>query len=385
LSFAPSEEILEMKRTIREFVDKEVDSFARQIEDEDRIPQSLLDKAKDMGLFGMSIPEEYGGLGLSLLERCLLLEDLGRAPAGFVSLIGSHIGIGSTGIVELGTEEQKKRYLPAMARGEKLGAFALTEPGAGSDAGNLSTTAVRRGDRWILNGLKHFITNGPDAGVVTVIAMTDRSKGPGRGASAFIVEKGFPGFSVGTTERKMGLRGSHSSELVFDNCEVPAENLLGEEGRGYANALRILAKGRVTLGARCVGACEKLVEMCTSYAQARVQFGQPIASFQAIQWMLADMATETAAARALIREVAARVDSGERCAKETSMVKLFASEVMGRVADKAVQIYGGMGYMKDFPVERFYRDARITRIYEGTNEIQRLIIAGQLLKESSLA
>ncbi|HUW66148.1 MAG TPA: acyl-CoA dehydrogenase family protein [Spirochaetia bacterium] len=380
-----SEEIMEMKRTIREFVDKEVDAYGQQIEDEDRIPQVLLDKAKDMGLFGMSIPEEYGGLGLSLLDRCLLLEELGRGPAGYVSVIGAHTGIGSTGIVELGSEEQKKRYLPAMARGEKLGAFALSEPNAGSDASNLSTTATLRGDKWIINGLKHFITNGPDADALTVIAVTDREKGAYRGISAFIVEKGFPGFHVGTSERKMGLRGSHSAELIFDNCEVPAENLLGEEGRGYANAMRILAKGRLTLGARCVGACEKLVEMCARYAQQREQFGKPIGSFQAVQWMLADMVTETAAARALTREVAWRVDNGERCAKETSMVKLFASEVAGRVADKAVQLYGGMGYMKDFPIERFYRDARITRIYEGTNEIQRLIIAGALLKEFSLS
>lgn len=381
MDFTVSEEMQAMKRTIREFVDGEVDAYARQIEEEDRVPEHLIQKAREMGLFGMSIPEEYGGLGLSMLERCLLLEELGRAPAGFVSIIGTNIGIGCTGIVELGTEDQKRKYLPPMARGEKIGAFALTEPEAGSDATNLKTTAVRQGDRWIINGVKHFITNGPIADVVTVIAVTDRQKGARGGFSAFLVEKGFPGFSVGTIEKKMGLRGSQTSELIFDNCEVPAENLLGEEGRGYANALRILGRGRVTLGARCVGACEKLLELCIKYAQQRVQFGRPIASFQAIQWMLADMAAETAAARALTRQVAWMVDQGFRCVKEAAMVKLFASEVLGRVADRAVQIYGGMGYMKDFPIERFYRDARITRIYEGTNEIQRLIVANELLKE----
>lgn len=381
MDFRVSEEIMDMKRTIRNFVDNEVDKYAQQIEEEDRIPEHLINTAKKMGLFGLSIPEEYGGLGLGMLERCLLLEELGRTHAGFVGFIGAHIGIGSTGIVEMADEQLKKKYLPSMAKGEKIGAFALTEPEAGSDAANQKTTAVKKGDRWILNGMKHFITNGPNADIYTVIAVTDRNKGARGGYTAFLVEKDFPGFSVGTIERKMGLRGSHTSEIIFEDCEVPEENVIGEIGRGYANALKILGKGRVTLGARCVGACDKLIEMSARYAQQRIQFGKPIASFQAIQWMLAEMATETEAARALTYRVAWMVDQGMKVHKEGSMIKLFASEAFNRVVDKAVQIHGGMGYMKEYPVERFYRDARITRIYEGTNEIQRLIIANNLLKE----
>lgn len=381
MDFHIPEEILDMKRTIRAFIDKDVEACSRQIEDEDRIPPHLIDKARELGLFGMSIPEEYGGLGLSMLERCLLLEELGRANMGFVTYIAAHVGIGTTGIVELGSEELKKKYLPALASGEKLGAFALTEPDAGSDATNLKTTAVLKGDKWILNGRKHFITNAPEADVFTVIAVTDREKGARGGFTAFIVEKDFPGLAIGTIEKKMGLRGSHTAEVIFENCEVPRENVLGEVGRGYASALRILSRGRVMLAARCVGACNKLIELSARYAQQRVQFGKPIASFQAIQWMLAEMATETEAARWFTYRVAWMVDRGLPVIKEGAMVKFFASEVLNRVADKAVQIHGGMGYMKEFPVERFYRDARITRIYEGTNEIQRMIIARELLKE----
>lgn len=381
MDFSISDEIRDMKRTLRDFVDNEVEALSMIIEEEDSIPRHLIDKAMEMGLFGMSIPEQYGGLGLSMLDRCLLLEELGRANMSFTTYIGAHIGIGSTGIVEMASEKTRQKYLPAMASGEKLAAFALTEPDAGSDASGMKTTAVLKGDRWVLNGMKHFITNAPEADIFTVIAVTDRSKGTRGGYTAFVVEKSFPGFSIGTIEKKMGLRGSHTSEVIFEDCEVPAENVLGEVGRGYAGALRILSKGRVALGARCVGACDKLLELCARYAQQRVQFGKPIADFQAIQWMLAEMATDTEAARALTYKVAWLVDQGLPVVKEGPMVKLFASEALARVADKAVQIYGGMGYMKEFPVERFYRDARITRLYEGTNEIQKMVIAGRLLKE----
>jgi len=381
MDFSISDEIRDMKRTLRDFVDYEVDACSMIIEEEDSIPRHLIDKARGMGLFGLSIPDRYGGLGLSMLDRCLLLEELGRANMSFTTYIGAHIGIGSTGIVEMASEKTKQKYLPAMAGGERLAAFALTEPDAGSDASGMKTTAVLKGDKWILNGVKHFITNAPEAEIFTVIAVTDREKGTGGGYTAFVVEKSFPGFSIGAIEKKMGLRGSHTSEVIFENCEVPMENVLGEVGRGYASALRILSKGRVALGARCVGACDKLVELCARYAQQRLQFGKPIASFQAIQWMLAEMATDTEAARALTYRVAWMVDQGLPVIKEGPMVKLFASEVLARVADKAVQIFGGMGYMKEFPVERFYRDARITRLYEGTNEIQRMVIAGRLLKE----
>lgn len=384
MDFSIPDEIRDMKRTLRDFVDHEVEPCAQQIEEEDRIPQHLIDQAREMGLFGMSIPEEYGGLGLNMLERCLLLEELGRANMSFTTYIGAHTGIGTTGIVELGSEEIKKKYLPALASGEKLGAFALTEPNAGSDATNMKTTAVLKGDKWIINGLKHFITNAPEADVFTVIAVTDKEKGARGGYTAFVVEKDFPGFSIGTIERKMGLRGSHTAEVIFEDCEVPRENVLGIEGKGYSSALRILSKGRVALGSRCVGACDKLIELSAKYAQQRVQFGRPIANFQAIQWMLAEMATDTEAARALTYRVAWMVDEGLPVIKEGPMVKLFTSEALGRVVDKAVQIHGGMGYMKECPVERFYRDARLTRIYEGTNEIQRMIIAGRLMKEMEI-
>ena len=374
-----NEELEMIRRGVRDFVDRVVDPAAQRIEEEDRIPEQVLDQARELGLFGISIPEAYGGLGLNMTGKCLIYGELGRSSAGFAGVIGAHTGIGTTGILVLGTEEQKQRYLPFMARGELLGCFALTEPEAGSDAASIRTTAVKKGDRYVLNGAKHFITNGPEAGIATVIAVTDRSKGP-KGITAFLVEKGSKGFRVGTVERKMGLRGSHSSELIFEDCEVPEENRLGPEGEGFVAALKILTNGRAGLAARCVGSCERLIELSVDYAKQRVQFGKPIAANQAIQWMLADMAAETAAARALTYEVAGKVDRGDNVIKEAAMAKLVASETLGRVVDRAVQIHGGMGYMKDYPIERFYRDARITRIYEGTSEIQRLVIAGQLLK-----
>lgn len=378
MDFSISKELEAMKKAVRQFVDKEVEPRAEEIERNNAIPEVIVEKAKEMGLFGLSIPVEHGGIGMGMVDKCLIFEELGRTHNGFTSLIGSHNGIGTTGIIMMANEQQKSRYLPQMAAGDAIGAFALTEPNAGSDASNLATTAVRHGDKWILNGTKHFITNGPVAGVVTVMAVTDKSKGA-RGISAFIVEKDFPGYKVGTVEKKMGLKGSYTSELVFEDCEVPLENLLGNEGEGYMTALKVLANGRAGLAARVVGSCHKLIEMSVDYAKTRIQFGKPIGDNQAIQFMLADMAMETEAARALMLQTAWQVDQKQKVIKEAAMTKLFASEAYCRVVDKAVQIHGGMGYMNEFPVERFYRDARITRIYEGTSEIQRLIIARQLL------
>ena len=374
-----SDEQKNIQQTVRKLVENEVFPRETIIEEEDRIPEELKEKAKELGLFGLSIPEEYGGLGLNMVDKCLVGEELGRGHSGFTGFLGAHTGIGTMGLVFAASKELKEKYLPAMAEGDKIGAFALTEPDAGSDASNLRTTAVKKGDRWIINGTKHFITNGPIADVITTMAVTDKAKGP-RGISAFVIEKDFPGFQVGKKEVKMGLRGSYSSELIYEDMEVPEENMLAVEGEGYITALKILASGRAGLGARCVGACRRLIELSTKYAQERVQFGKPIFENQAIQWMLADMATETEAARALTYQTAWKVDQGMNIIKDAAMTKLFASETYGRVADRAVQVFGGMGYMKEMPIERLYRDARITRIYEGTSEVQRMVIARQLAK-----
>ncbi|CAK6473051.1 acyl-CoA dehydrogenase family protein [Peribacillus castrilensis] len=376
-----TKEMQQMKEMIRNFVEREVEPFAIQIEEEDAIPGHLVEKAKDLGLFGISIPEQYGGIGLNAVGKATVLEQLGRTHNGFVSLISAHTGIGSTGLVKLASEHLKNKYLPEMAAGTKIGAFALSEPGAGSDATNLATSAEKKGDYWVMNGTKHFITNGPIADVYTVFALTDKDKGAKGGITAFLVERDFPGLTVGKKDKKMGLRGSYTSQVIFEDCIIPEENVIGEVGMGYISALKILGEGRVGLAARAVGSSGKLIELSAKYAKERIQFGKPIADNQAIQWMLADMATETEAARALTMMAAQKIDEGKKVIKEASMAKLFASDVFNRVADKAVQIHGGMGYMAEYPVERFYRDARITKIYEGTNEIQRLIIARNVLEE----
>ncbi|MBX6394889.1 MAG: acyl-CoA dehydrogenase family protein [Alicyclobacillaceae bacterium] len=380
MDFRFPQEVEQFREVVRNFVNEVVEPAAEQIEEEDRIPESIVEQAKELGLFGLSIPEEYGGLGLNMVGKCAILEELGKTHNGFTSLIGAHNGIGSVGIVELGNEEQKRRFLPKMATGEWLGAFALSEPEAGSNAASIKTRAERKGDRYILNGMKHFITNGPEAHVITVMAVTDPSKGA-RGITSFLVEADSPGLRKGPADRKMGLRGSHTCQLYFEDCEVPVENRLGEEGEGYVNALKILANGRASLAARCLGSCEKLLDLSMEYALQRIQFGKPIFENQAVQHMLADMAMEIETLRSFLYRVAWMVDEGQKTIKESAAVKLYASEVYNRIADRAVQIFGGMGYMKEVPVERFYRDARITRIYEGTSEIQRNIIAAQLKRE----
>ncbi|MDZ5473895.1 acyl-CoA dehydrogenase family protein [Bacillus sp. 31A1R] len=377
MDFTLPEDILLLKKAVHDFVQEEVEKVAMEIEENDEIPEHIVEASKEMGLFGLSIPEEYGGLGLDMVGKCAIYEELGKTHNGYTTLIGAHTGIGSVGIVELGTQEQKEKYLPKMATGEWIGAFALTEPSAGSNAANLKTKAVRKGDKYILNGSKHYITNSLCGHVFTVMAVTDPSKGA-KGITSFIVEKDFPGFKVGAVERKMGLRGSHSAELFFEDCEVPAENVLGEEGKGYVNALKILANGRAGLAARNLGSCEKLLEMSMNYAMQRIQFEKPIFEQQAVQHMLADMAMEIELLRSMTYRVAWMSDKGMRVVKEAAMAKLYGSEVYNRVADLAVQIHGGIGYMRDYPIERFYRDARITKIYEGTSQIQKNIIAAEL-------
>lgn len=380
MNFDFDEDLLALKRNVRDFIQTEVEPVAMQIEEEDRIPEIIIQLSREMGLFGLSIPEEYGGLGIGMVEKCALYEEIGQTHNGYTTLIGAHTGIGTVGIVELGNEQQKQKYLPAMASGEKIGAFALTEPDAGSNAANLRTTAVRKGDKYVLNGLKHYITNAIEASIFTVMAVTEHEKGP-KGITSFIVEKGFPGFKLGKVEKKMGLKGSHSAELVFEDCEVPVENILGTEGQGYVNALKILANGRAGLAARNLGSSQKLLDMSVAYAKDRIQFGKPIIKHQAVSHMLAEMAVEIEALRSFTYRVAWMVDSGKKVIKEAAMLKLYGSEVYNRVADKAVQIHGGLGYISDYPVERYFRDARITRIYEGTSEIQKNIIASQLEKE----
>ncbi|MGP4073369.1 acyl-CoA dehydrogenase family protein [Piscibacillus sp. B03] len=381
MDFNLSEDIEFLRSNVRKFVRDEVEPLAMKIEEDNEIPKEIVEASKEMGLFSLSIPEEYGGLGLDMVGKCAIYEELGKTHNGYTTLIGAHTGIGSVGIVELGTEEQKQKYLPKMATGEYIGAFALTEPSAGSNAANLKTTAVKKGDKYILNGSKHYITNAVDGQVFTVMAVTDPEKGA-KGITSFIVEKDFPGFKLGAVEEKMGLRGSHSAELFFEDMEVPEENVLGEVNRGYVNALKILANGRAGLAARNLGSCEKLLEHCLEYANERTQFGKPIIEIQAVQHMLSEMTMMIETLRSLTYRVAWMTDQGKRVVKEAAIAKLYGSEVYNKVADLAVQIHGGIGYMKDYPIERYFRDARITKIYEGTSEIQRNIIAGELIRET---
>ena len=380
MDFTLSEELVEMSKMIKQFVDETVDPKAELIERDDRIPEEIMQLSRDMGLFGLSIPEQYGGLGLDMVGKCAIYEELGRTHNGYTTIIGAHTGIGSVGIVELGNERQKQKYLPKMASGELIGAFALTEPQAGSNAAAIKTRAIRKGDRFLLNGSKHYITNASIAGVFTVMAVTNPAEGA-KGITSFLVEQGTKGMVIGKKEEKMGLRGSHSFEIFFEDCEVPVENILGQEGMGYVNALKILANGRVGLAARNLGSSQKLLDLSVQYAFERNQFGKPIFEQQIIQHYLAEMALDIESLRALTYKVAWMVDQGKNIVKEAAMCKLQGSEVFNRVADKAVQIHGGLGYMKGYPIERFYRDARITKIYEGTSEIQKNIIAAQIKKD----
>jgi acyl-CoA dehydrogenase len=365
---------------IRRFIRNEVDPKSRWIEENDALPEDLLQKARELGLFGLTIPEEYGGIGLDLAGKCAVEEEMGKTNYGFATVIGNHTGISTTGIVALGTPEQKRKYLPKMASGEWIGAFALTEPQAGSDPAALRTRAVRKGDRYILNGEKIYITNAGLANVFTVMAITDPSKGI-RGISAFVIERNFPGFSVGRNELKMGMHGCTTAPLAFSDCEVPAENLLGGEGMGYVQAMKTLTAGRVTVAARCVGMMDKLIAQCVEYMKVRTQGGKKLADHQGLQWMLADMSVARDAARGLAERAIETIVRGERGTIEASTAKLFNTEALARVVDCAVQIHGGMGYMREAGIETTYRDARIVRIYEGSSEIQRNIIAGQLLKD----
>ncbi|MDH7499653.1 MAG: acyl-CoA dehydrogenase family protein [candidate division NC10 bacterium] len=353
-----------------------------ELDEKEEFPTEILKVLAEVGLFGVYIPEEYGGLGGGVLDLSLVIEELSRVCSG-VAVSYAASALGCYPILLFGKEEQKKRWVPEIASGSRLAAFGLTEANAGSDAGGIQTTAQWNGKEYVLNGTKQWITNGGEAEIYTIIALTDRSKGA-RGASAFIVEKGTPGFSFGKKEKKLGIRASATRELIFEDCRIPKENLLGKEGMGFLVAMRTVDKSRPGIGAQAVGIAQGALDEAIAYARQRVQFGQAIISFQAIQHMLADMATSVEAARALVYSVARFVDSdAKNISKEASMAKLFASDVAMRVCIDAVQILGGYGYMRDYPVEKMMRDAKITQIYEGTNQIQRNVIALQLIKEAA--
>ncbi len=375
-----NEEQEQLRKTVEAFAREVVAPVAAHHDATRTFPYDVVRQMAQMGLFGLPFPEEYGGAGAGDLGYCLALEEFGRTSAAFSNLIGAHTSIGSMSIYLGGTDDQKRRYLPDLAAGKKIAAFSLTEPSSGSDAASIQMTAKQSGDGWVLNGTKIWVTNGPIADVVVAYATTDRTLGP-RGITAFIVENGFPGFRVGTVDDKMGLRGSYTGELVFEECVVPGDNVLGGAiGSGFRTALGALDIGRISLAAGAVGSSQHLLELAIAHSKRRVQFGKPIAVNQAIQWMLADSAVEIHAARLMVYDAANKMDRGVRASTEAAMVKVFASEMAGRVVDRVLQIHGGMGYMKGSPVERAYRDARILRIYEGTSEVQRMIIAEELLK-----
>jgi acyl-CoA dehydrogenase len=360
----------------------------REVAENDQIPDHIATEMKELGLFGLSIPEEYGGLGLTISEEIQVARRLGHTSPAFRSLAGTNIGIGSQAIVMDGTPEQKSRYLPRLASGEIIGSFALTEPEAGSDAGSLKTTARREGnDAYVINGAKRFITNAPHAGVFTVFARTDLESKDARGVSAFLVDAGLPGLNVGKSDKKMGQKGAHTADVMFDDVRVPADAIVGGpqmENQGFKTAMRVLDRGRLHISSVCVGVAERLIDDALRYAMERKQFGQPIAEFQLVQAMLADSKAEAFAARCMVEETARRKDRGENVSTEAACCKLFASEMVGRVADRAVQIHGGAGYMAEYDVERFYRDVRLFRIYEGTSQIQQLVIARNMVREARM-
>ena len=347
----------------------------------DTIPPAIVAQMRELGLFGLSIPEAYGGLDLSMEEEVRVAFEIARTSPAFRSLIGTNNGIGSQGIVIDGTEAQKQYYLPKLAAGDIIGSFALTEAGSGSDAASLRTSAVRDGDFYILNGSKRYITNAPEASIFTVMARTDPVKRGASAISAFIVEKDTPGLSLGKIDKKMGQQGAHTCDVIFENCRVPAANIIGgKEGVGFKTAMKVLDKGRLHIAAVCVGAAERMLGDALAYAMERQQFGQPIAEFQLIQAMLADSKAEIYAARSMVLDAARRRDNKEDISTEASCCKLFASEMCGRVADRSVQIHGGAGYISEYAAERFYRDVRLFRIYEGTTQIQQIVIARNMIK-----
>lgn len=367
--------------TVRRFVGEVCVPAEKRTADEDRIPPEIDAEMRRLGLYGLSVPVEYGGLGLGMEDEALVCIELGKTSPAFRSAFGTNVGIGSQGIVMDGTEAQKRKYLSKIASGEIVASFALTEPEAGSDAASLKTRAVKDGDSYVLNGTKRFITNAPRAGLFTVMARTDPTNKGAGGISAFLVEANTPGLRIGKPDKKMGQQGAHTADVIFEDCRVPASAIIGgREGQGFKTAMKVLDRGRLHISAICVGVAERLIAEALTYARERKQFGQPIAEFQLVQAMLADSKTEAYAARSMVLDAARRRDAGENVNLEAACCKLYCSEMVGRIADRAVQIHGGSGYMREFAVERFYRDVRLFRIYEGTSQVQQIVIAKAMLK-----
>jgi acyl-CoA dehydrogenase len=369
--------------SLRQFVSEVLIPRENEVADTDAIPQDIVEQMREMGLFGLTLPEEFGGLGVTMEEEVNIAFELGRTSPAFRSYIGTNNGIGSIGILLDGTDEQKHHYLPKLASGELLSSFCLTEPDAGSDAASLKTTAVREGDSYILNGTKRFITNAPHAGIYTVMARTNPEIKGAAGISAFIVERGTPGVSIGKPDHKMGHKGAHTCDVIFENARVPASQLIGGvEGVGFKTAMKVLDKGRLHIAALSIGAAERMLDDALRYAMERKQFGKPIAEFQLIQAMLADSKAEIYASRCMVLDAARKRDDGRNVSTEASCAKMFSTEMCGRVADRCVQIHGGAGYVSEYAIERFYRDVRLFRIYEGTTQIQQIVIARNMIRDA---
>ncbi|WP_375784896.1 acyl-CoA dehydrogenase family protein [Bradyrhizobium sp. Pha-3] len=369
--------------SVERFVRERLVPAEHVVAETDEIPEDMVAGMKELGLFGLTIPEEYGGLGLTMEEESLVITAMGQTSPAFRSVFGTTVGIGSQGILLDGLDWQKKKYLPKLATGEILASFALTEPEAGSDAASLRTTAIRDGDFYVVNGTKRFITNAPHAGIFTLMARTNpEDKGP-NGVTAFIVERNTPGITIGRRDKKMGQQGAHTADVIFENCRVPASQVIGgKEGQGFKTAMKVLEKGRIHLAALAVGAAERMLRDALNYSIERKQFGQPIAEFQLVQAMLADSQAEIYAAKSMVMDAARKRDDGRNVSTEASCCKLFATEMCGRVADRALQIFGGAGYVAEYGIERFYRDVRLFRLYEGTSQIQQIVIARNMIKQA---
>ena len=365
-----------LREMVKDFATNELKPRAAEIDENEEIPQEIINQIRELGILGVAFPEDYGGSGFGEVGYCLVQEEMGRACLSTATFVGAHVSIGTNSIYLDGSEELKQKYVTQLASGEKIGAFALTEERAGSDAFDLVTKAEKDGNEWVINGEKLWITNGPFADIFSVYARTKR------GITGFVVEKDMPGFSAGAPEKKMGIRGSKTSSLTFENVRVPEENVIGREGRGFLTAMKTLDAGRLGLGAACLGACKELLELSTEYSKQRKQFHEPISHFQAVQFMLAEMATQIYIVESLVYRTAVLYDLGKLQSRQSAMVKLVSSEALDKCVDLAMQVHGGMGYSRELPIERFYRDSRINRIFEGTSEIQKMVIARDVIKKN---